>query len=350
MSEMSTARQRLNPQLIEDLLDRLALASGSAELDLRGTDVVERSAGAVLSNALLGSLGDWPLEIFLDEPAPDWVASSGLAFALANRSGETAINGVRRAIVDPSWTREWRPGHVAPWQAMTPTPTGELFSPSELRETSELPDLLGPTFAAFVNPHLTRPTLQRHPLTTLLWPWLDRLVPKASVPIATRGSDGRRLWVADVGRVIDEVLGNIWEHARSQSSAPISSLVVVSVTRGGGERSTNRLHLCIQDTGPGIPATARPKISAPIAATLTEAQLVSRLLEGTLAPWGRARGQGLPRVVEICRTLRGTLRIATKTTRASVDGHDVNSAVRVAPTSFRLDGTVVTLTLPVPRL
>jgi hypothetical protein len=335
--------------MVDDLLDRLVPSDGVLCLDLRDMDVVERTAGAILSNALLGSLGDGQLEVYLDEPARDWIGTSGLAFALANRSGTTVINGTEHVKAAGPWTHEWRPGHVEPLRAMLSPARAELFSPGELGETSTPPDLFGPTFAAFVNPHLTRPTtLQRHPLTTLLWPWLDRLIPRAPGPSVA--SERRRLWVADVGRIVDEIVGNVCEHAGHRSGARIRSLVLVSVTRGGGARSTNRLHLCIQDTGPGIPATARPKMSPPIAAALSEAQLVGRLLEGTFAPWGRGRGQGLPRVVEICREREGILRVATKTTRASVDGSAVNSAVSVVPTSFRLDGTVVTLTLPVPRL
>jgi hypothetical protein len=340
------AHQRINPQVVEELLDNLVPSGdGFLRIDLTETDVIERAAGGVLSNALLGTLGDRPLEVKIDPGSSEWIATSGLAFALANRPGKTVIDGEARTFAASPWTREWHPAHVEPMRAMMQS--HKLFAPSILGETDTTPDLFGPTFAAFVNPHLTRPNLQHHPLTTLLWPWLDRLIPRGQDGV---NSERRRGWIADVGRVIDEVVSNVCEHAQPQAGEQTKSLVLVSVTRGGGERSTNRLHLGIQDTGPGIPATARPKVAASAAAALTEGQLVSRLLEGTLAPWGRGRGQGLPRVVDITREHAGTLRVATKTTRAYIDGNVLNAAVRVAEARFRLDGTVIALTLPVPNL
>lgn len=348
MTTLGASAHRLSPTVVEDLLDRLDVAEERLTLDLRQLDTIERSAGAILSNALVGSLGHRTLEICAGENADELMRSSGLAFALANRVGTTVIHG--RSDVSPSagWAREWRPGQLEPLRAMMRPGDAELFEPSELHETAIEPDLFGPTYAAFVNPHLTQPSLQHHPLTTLLWPWLDRLIPRRQPrPVDT---EARALWVADVGRVVDEVLSNVCEHARHSDGRRIHSLVQVSVTRGGGERSTNRLHLCIQDTGPGIPLTARPKIGPAIAAELNETQLVGRLLEGTLSPWGRGRGQGLPRVAEICRRLSGTLRLATKITRATVEGGSTNEAVLLTPAPFRLDGTVVTLTLPVPGL
>jgi hypothetical protein len=337
--------QRFSGPVVEELLVELDTGGNPLRLDLRELNTIERGAGAVLSNALLGTLGDRPLKVVLEGNRGDWIATSGLAFALANREGDTAIDVASEQQPWSDWRRDWRPGHIEPLRAMMPQGSGELFAPAELGETTALPDLYGPTFAAFVNPHLTRPNLEHHPLTTLLWPWLDRLLPSRQA----RASDPeeRTRWVADVGEVVDEVLGNVCAHARRNDGRRVFSLVQVSVTRGGGERSSNRLHLCVQDTGPGIPATARPKISASAAAGMTEQQLVGRLLEGSLTPWGRGRGQGLPRVVEICRRLHGTLRVATKTTRAVVDTQTANCAVRTSQAAFRLDGTVVTLTLPV---
>lgn len=353
----NTTSQRLSPPVVEDLLDQLDTCDDVLKLDLHEVGTIERGAGAILSNALLGSLGSRPLEIVLDDDggdeAGDWMTTSGLAFALANREGPTTIHGDPDEQRQSRWTRDWRPGHVEPLRAMMSRTSEELFGPEELGETTTPPDLFGPTFAAFINPHLTKPHLQRHPLTTLLWPWLDRLIPRHKTRPAD--PDLRVRWVADVGRVVDEIVGNVCEHARHRDGHSVYSLVQVSVTRGGGQRSTNRLHLCVQDTGPGIPATARPKISPQLAANLNEHQLIGRLLEGSLAPWDRGRGQGLPQVVDICRRLHGTLRVATKTTRAvletqSVETQSANDAVRTSQVSFRLDGTVVTLTLPVPGL
>lgn len=346
-SPQSAPRQRLNTAAVEELLEALS-REDILHLDLARVGTIERGAGALLSNALLGSLGSRALQISVGDLQSDWITSSGLAFALTNRSGETLVRGRRGPGAAPQWGQQWRPGYAAPRRAMMALEAGRLFAPEHLGETGTPPDLFGATFAAFVDPHLTRPTLERHPLTTLLWPWLDRLVPRA----LERNTDPavRRSWVAGVGRIVDEVVGNICEHAHYHDRHSVHSLVQVSVTRGGGERSANRLHLCIQDTGPGIPATSRPKLDPVLAAELTEAQLVARLLEGSLAPWGRGRGQGLPAVVDVSRRLKGSLRLATKTTRALVDSQPCDTAVRVSQQGFRVDGTVVTVTLPVPGI
>lgn len=349
VTHAGTGSQRFSPSVVEEMLVGLQSSRGTLRLDLRELDTIERGPGAILSNALLGSLGDCPLEVFLDGATRDWMTTSGLAFALANRQGDTVIvSGSRHPASWSDWRRDWRPGHTEPLRSMMPTASQELFAPEELGETSALPDRFGASFAAFVNPHLTQPRLQRHPLTTLLWPWLDKLLPSGHDRAAAR--EVRAQWIADVGGIIDEVLCNVCEHAQCDDGCRLFSLVQVSATRGGGQRSSNRLHLCVQDTGPGIPATARPKISASVVAEMSEQQLVGRLLEGTLQPWGRGRGQGLPRVTDTCRRLHGTLRLATKTTRAIVETHSANQAVRTSQVGFRLDGTVVTVTLPVPGL
>jgi hypothetical protein len=344
----ATGSQRLSPPVVEDLLASFQSATGGLHLDLRVLDTIERSAGAILSNALLGTLGQRPLTVLLAGGESDWMTTSGLAFALANRPGPTTVLDGEDAAPLLGWRRDWRPGHVEPLRSMMPAGNGELFAPEELGETSSLPDLFGSSFAAFVNPHLTQPQLQRHPLTTLLWPWLDKLLPNPQERPIEHGARGA--WVGDVGGVVDEVLGNVCEHARRRDGERVFSLVQVSVTRGGGQRSSNRLHLCVQDTGPGIPATARPKVPPSLAAAMSEQQLVAKLIEGTLQPWGRGRGQGLPRVADICRRLQGTLRVATKTTRAVIEAQAENCAVRTHQAAFCLNGTVVTLTLPVPGL
>jgi Histidine kinase-, DNA gyrase B-, and HSP90-like ATPase len=347
MTAHNDAPQRLNTSVVEHLLQQLC-EQDALELDLREIGAIERGAGAILSNALVGTLGDLPLKVNVGDMRSDWITTSGLAFALANRPGATFVRGRATPGDTPQWARPWRPGFIEPLRAMMPRGAGQLFTPDQLGETSTPPDLYGPTYAAFVSPHLTRPTLQRHPLTTLLWPWLDRLIPRQAY--AGADQQPRRDWVAGVGRIVDEIVGNICEHAFSEDAGSVHSLVQVSVTRGGGERSANRLHLCIQDSGRGIPATARPKLNPALNAELEETQLISRLLEGTLAPWGRGRGQGLPAVADVARRLKGHLRLATKTTRATIDGESRDNAARASRQRFRIDGTVVTVTLPVPEI
>lgn len=341
----ATSAPRLNTNAVEELLTELQAARGDLDLDLRPWGAVERAAGGLLGAALIGSLGERPLHLRLDPSNADWLMASAVAFALANRVGPTTVEGSSlEDLKAAGWTSDWRPGHGVGERAAA----GALFHPAELRETPNPPDLTGSDFAAFVNPHLTPPRLQRHPLTTLLWPWLDGLVPRGQQEAVHR--DRRSAWLAHVGQVVDETVGNVCEHAGANDPNGLCSLVQVVITRGGGARSANRLHVAVSDTGVGIPATARPKLEPHVAAALSEEQLVARLLEGTLAPWGRGRGQGLPRIVEICRRHKGVLRLATKTTRAVLESAREGGAVRTSASPFRLDGTVLALTLPIPAM
>jgi hypothetical protein len=340
----ASSAPRLSTHAVEELLTEFQSGRGELDLDLCQWGSLERAAGGLLGAALLGSLGARPLHLRLDGSNSDWLTASGVAFALANRAGPTSIEGASLTDLRAAgWASDWRPGHGVGARVAA----GGLFDPAELRETSILPDLSGLDFAAFVNPHLTRPRLQRHPLTTLLWPWLDGLVPRARRASVDR--DQRSAWLSHVGQVIDETLGNVCEHAGAADPGGLRSLVQVVITRGG-TRSANRLHIAVSDTGVGIPATARPKLARALAVALSEEQLVARLLEGTLAPWGRGRGQGLPRIVEICRRHKGVMRLATKTTRAVLESGRAGGAVRTSASAFRLDGTVLALTLPIPEL
>jgi len=340
------ALKRLNPQNVEGILSAFASHPHALQLDLRELEAMERSASALLGNALLGTFGPRPLELRVPDGDADWMTASALTFALANRTGMTQVNGQpANWLRDSDWARDWRPGHDEPSRALYLKDAMELFDPEVVGETALRPDLFGSKFAAFVNPHLTYPAIQHHPVTTVLWPWLDRLVPEERVLSTTH--DRRARWMADVGRFIDEMVGNVSEHARGDRPSRLFSLVQVFVTRGGSG-SSNRLHLSVQDTGVGIPNTARRKLKRQLAASITDDQLVAKLLEGSLFPWGRGRGQGLPRVVDICRQHRGTLRIATKTTRATLGSQEGDTAVTTGAAPFKLDGTVVTLSLPVP--
>jgi hypothetical protein len=338
--------KQLRSQDIDHLLLDLqisAAALGEIEIDLQALAQLERPAGAVLSNALVGTLGTLPLKIKAPaRTALPWFEASGLAFAVANRDGPTSVEG---AAVEPDkarWRRSWRPGSELPWRELVGGEQAELFDPSLIGETRIRPSLYGPGHAAFVNPHLAaRPSNGAHPLNTVIWPWLNRLLPTPTSEAA------RDRFVAAAGRLIDELVGNVAEHARRPAGDTLSSLVQVSLTRGG-RGSFNRFHLTVSDNGPGIAATARPKLDPSKAAALSESQLLSKLLEGTLAPWDRARGMGLPKVAELTRAYRGTLRAATKMSRLMIGG-DVR-AVRTERSGFVLDGTVLTVMLRLPRL
>jgi len=309
-------------------------------LDLASVRRCERVAGALLSNLLVGTLGDATLVLGLPSGEPlDWLTASGLAFAVANRRGPTKVEGplaedaeLWRLPWSTSAARYWRQRHEAPM----------LFGPSDLSETTVRPDLFGRNYAAFVDAHLA-PVLSRpvHPIADVVWPWLDRLLPRHRDPSRRRARDG---FITEVGRAVGETVGNVREHA-IYGTKPLHSLVQLAVTRGG-RGSNDRLHLVVQDNGPGIAATARPKIDRATAATLLDHQLLFKLFDGSLPPWGRARGQGLPIVRETSLRLGGTMHAWTKITRVSASAGTVPLTSGEGLTRF--DGTILALSLPMP--
>lgn len=329
---------------IEDTLLDLQLAherdpQARLTIDLGELEHVERPAGALLSNLLVGTLDRAPVLLKLPRGrAASWLVASGLAFAVANRVGDTVINGPLEFEV-ADWRRPWSSGTRNTWRHLT-EPTDSLFDPDALGETTLRPDLFGPNFAAFVDAHLAPAAGHTgHPLAGVVWPWLDRLLPGRRGRLAHRA---RGSYISEVGRLVSEAVGNVREHAR-RPDARLHSLVQLAVTRGG-RGSSNRLHLVVQDNGPGIASTARAKVSPVARASLSDHQLLFKLCDGSLPPWGRGRGMGLPRIVQGCQRLDGRLRIWTKTSRVSATSEAVG--LSAGDGAARIDGTVLSMTLP----
>jgi hypothetical protein len=329
---------RLNVGGVEGVLTTLLTqrnAGAELILDFRDVEVIERMAGSVLANALTGTLGDAPLVLRVSGEQIGDLISAGLAFAFANRRGKTSVDATRFKAPDWSaWSYDWRP--------TSGTAPDELFDPSFIGETAVRPDVRGAGFAAFVNPHLSTPRVGEHPVSTVLWPWLDGLLRDARQGVSNRST--RESFIADIGGFVDETIINISDHA-APTSSDVVSLVHLSVTRGGGVRSGNRLHICVQDTGPGIIATARPKLGAEHR-SLDDETLLAELFKGSVAHWGRGRGQGLPRIAEICQARGGTVRVFTQHLRLTLDASADDLPARASTAPFPIGGTVVALTVP----
>lgn len=344
---MPTPPLEIRASNVETLLQQLDSESarvGTREmhLDLSRVSRIERLAGGLLSNALMGSLGEGPLTVDLDEHSTDWLWTSGLAFAIANRLGETEIigSGSSEDVSElRAWRQSWRPGMEVTWREMLTATQSQLFAPPSIGETEAIPDLFGPTFAAFVDPHLNRSDASgAHPIATVIWPWLDRLLPGPS-----RQSGARHRYISEVGRFITETVANVSEHAAG-SGYPCRSLAQVSITSGGDGR---RLYLSVQDTGPGIATTARPKLdSAEQELVGTDEDLLRMLLSGRLRPWGRSRGLGLPFIARIAKSRGGKMFVATRRSRLSQDS---SHGMTASSSDFDLTGTVVAIMLPIPR-
>jgi hypothetical protein len=337
---------QLRTSSIDGLLSGLATATREHPelplyLDLSALAHLERPAGTILTNALVGTFGELPLRIALPASGSQtWLSQSGLAFALANRSGPTTLEGIDHPdeLLAP-WRQYWLPG-----AELTEEPAGEqpLFDPAEIGETENEPDVTGSHYAAFVDPHRSSRDVGSHPLNTFVWPWLDRLLPHHR-PRHDRSGQRRRTLIEDIGHFVDETVRNIAQHAAT-SMPDVRSLLQVSVTRGGGTRSFDRIYVTVQDTGPGITSTARRKIDPVIRATIDDRQLLFKLFDGSLPPWGRGRGMGLPKVREICATHSGTLHVATQLTRLRAQR---GRPRMVAWTNgVLLHGSVVVLMLP----
>jgi hypothetical protein len=333
--------------ILRDVEARFADNPGEVvELDWRHISRLEGPAGAALAAALVGTLAEVPLHVKLEPPtgATHWLLSSGLAFALANRAGETTVEGLQGEELD-RWRRTWTPGTQATWRQLFGAPPSEtLFSPEEVGESPLVPDLFGPNYAAFANPHRLGSTVaHQNAVTRVVWPWLDRLLPQAK---RRRRSRSRDEYIGNVGLLVDELVSNAAEHGTALGFGPsIHSLVQVIVTRGGGSRSFDRLRLTVWDTGAGIPATARPKIGSPPTSEFDDESLVETLFAGRRAGWLRGRGMGLPEVAAVCRQTSGSrLFVATGAVRLAGEGR--RELRRLTP-GFPLQGTVIAAVLPV---
>lgn len=326
----------------------LADPEATLELDWSGIARLEGESGAILAAALLGRLGPAPLRVKVNPAGrgQHWLVRSGLAFAIANRSGDTWIEGIATEELAP-WKRSWTPGTAATWRELFGHPAeATLFGPEAVGESPFAPDCFGPYYAAFINPHRQGASIGRDTaVARVVWPWLDRLLPQRR---ASRLRPSRRdHFIEDVGFLIDELLSNVVEHGTALGFGPsIHSLVQVHVTRGGSG-SFDRLYLSVWDTGAGILRTVRPKL-AQSDQDLSDQLLLTRLFDGQLVGWSRARATGLSDVARICSRQPGaTLSVATGPMRVAVAGRRRLSQTRGA--GFSLQGTLVTAVLPVRR-
>ncbi len=328
--------------LLSGWAEAAADGDGGITLDLGRLSHLERTAGAVLANALLGTLGDLDMNVRLPEADFDRLGATGLAFALANRRGSTTLETAPSWAERDLWRRRWTPGAQLPLFEIEDSDA--LFSPTELGEAELSPDVLGKSFAAFVDSHVvgSSRSSENHPTATAIWPWLDRLLPRSGAGRSAFNTERRR-FIADIGRLLSELIVNVAQHAWLPRRS-LHSLVQVSFTRGG-TGSHDRIYLSVQDNGAGIAATARPKAMAVADCPREDQDLIARLLQGTIPPWHCGRGMGLPAVADLIRARQGDLMIASGVSRLHVRGHRVSS--RAAP--FPLQGTVLVAMLPLPR-
>lgn len=316
------------------------------ELDLRGVDGVETTAGMLVANGLVGSLREARLvfRIPSDDATQAWFARSGISFAVANRPrSKTTVLAPDEFVSDlDGWRRSWSPASPLSFGNRIGYEQEALFGADAVGEAHDQPNVVAGSHAAFVNPHLATPVGVESDVARVVRPWLSRLLRRREMV----GRSARfAQFAGDVGTVLDELLQNVREHAATGQSesheSATKSLVQLAIRRTNGFHT----YLAVQDTGPGIPTTARPKIVDQHldADRMSDEELVKKLLDGVFYPWHRGRGIGLPRVRSICAEYGGWIRVATRRARAHIDDD-----LRSETSAFDLLGTVIIAMIPVP--
>lgn len=279
----------------ERYVESLRLAE-SLDFDWRLVQRIDRVAGAIVSSALIGSLGESPVRVRLpDSPHArlEVLSRSGLLFALTHRPGPVEHDGGRDfARVLQTWR-----GAAAYMQL-----SWDASKSIGGRET-------GPRSHAWTNLHRGMLNYSGDKFGGSLKAWLELDV------LQSRAKRLAEPLLEDISFVSSEILENIIEHASGETS-----LAHATITEGG-TGSHDRLYLAMQDNGRGIESTARPKlVSSEVG--LPGAQLLKALVEGTLATFPASRGRGLPTIWQIVRrndaamhVVTGNLRITGKSGR-----------------------------------
>lgn len=316
-------------------------------------------SASLVVNWLLGSLTEARLRLRLPNEETAWAAAvrSGLPFALANRVGDTLIEPASADIwlTGLAWKRSWTPGTRSAWTGLlgeSPAGLGEALSAwthdgnggertANGNGHDEVTGLYGPRHAIFVNPHRARRAHGSEHVFQLISLWLSRHLRAAGLEDAHR----RDSFLNAVRTWIDELVQNVRGHATSSKGPAVKSFVRVELLSVGDEQ---RLLLAVQDTGPGIASTARPKLSQADQQMLSDDDLlIEKLLLGQVAPWGRARGIGLPQVVRACHEHEATLSILSGNVRVDVNPGQERPERRID--QLVLPGTAAIATVLLPR-
>jgi hypothetical protein len=290
----------------------------AVRLEVAAEGEPELNGLALLSNIFLSSAV--PLDVHVRDPQlAKAFPALGLASALSRATHERLTTPAD--LGDDRWSRTWTPATREAGEA--------LFALSG--EPAAKSGLFGPTHATFNDPHLTAPTGVSAGPTRLLRRWLTRRLEERA--LATNS-------VAVIAFFLDQLIGNVREHAVSDDRPPIRSQLHISLSE---INNTLVCRLIAVDTGPGIEHTLRPKL--PPGDTPTDSgELLTSLLRGQLAGWGRARGIGLSRCFQLISDAEGaSMLLATELVRC-YGAHDADLRVVHGP---RVAGTVAAVSLPI---
>ena len=273
---------------------------------------------ALLAAALIGSLRDRKVTVdVVDDDAVESLLRVGLATALSRRARDrTTFAHAARALSRPDLGAVWTSGSRAATEA--------LFAEQDPAGAGAF----GRRYATFVNPQLSSGAEGHPDVVFLVRRWLTQRLGEALAEPTVRAL------VAAVGASLDELIGNVQEHAACEKTPYPDCLVRVSVTPDDGIRCS------VIDNGVGIAASLATKVTG----DGSDDPLV-RLIEGQLPGWDAGRGVGLTRVRQIVGEVGGRLLIATDHMRLVATAGE---SARATDASFALRGTLVDLTLPAP--
>jgi len=286
-----------------------------SDLDRSGVEArrLDLRTVALLSNLLLGVLSDTRLVVTLPS-AHSMLAQlrrGGLFFALAQRSGEVAWGQSSSQDLISGWSGAWRP-------AMG----DRLFEDAGAAEVDE-------RLFLYANTHRLGQGYFRQYQPGAAMPWLADLVP---VPRDRTLRQVRQDFVASAVEAIVEVLENLSTHAFKRRKRlehdwlhphgrRAKSMLLCSLTKGGGKESWDRLHVLAMDNGYGIGRTLRwqhPEATGSTAEFL-EAVLRRKFLERGIPGHN---GRGLWYLHGLARIAGGAVHVVTEDDQSD-DRHGV---------------------------
>lgn len=322
----------------------------------------DRATTALLVNALLGQLNaaDVKLEIPEDADTKRLAVRCALPFAVVHRRGRTlASDDVSEWLHASVWKKSWTPATRSAWVGLLgESPESLVSARRDFRARAGLgsngnghalhertPErreagLYGSHHVIFINPHRSRRAAGSEHVFDLIAPWLARHL-DASAEIRHE-TEWKETLLDDVRTLLDELIQNIRGHATVRDRPPVNSVVTLQLDTAEAD-TPRQLVLTVQDTGPGITETAKPKLVEDDRKDLDDDELVAKLVLGEIEPWGRARGIGLPNVRRACRRQRGDLRVISGQVRVAQPERE--DALTREISEFESDGTVVVANL-----
>jgi hypothetical protein len=318
-----------------DAFSKALSDSAPLEIDFSSMHRISPSWGAVLSNVLASHV-EQNTRLSVDFSAQSAVnaqlARAGIYFALARHPGldwEHLEWSTRNTL--KRWTHNWRMAEVE----------APLFELADETVGTDRPDLFAKNLVAFLNPDRAPRAEAQDFQAAVVYPWLRELMRHQADfnPAEEHALHQQVSWLTW------ELLDNVAEHARLSRAANCS--LATFATRG--RRSL--LHLCVMDTGVGIPSSLSARYP-----DRDEIELVQNAVQGELPLRGPGRGNGLSQIIDQLREQKGGKFFLasgpTKSGASLVVDHDVASGDPIVVDSvenLHMQGTVVLLTIPFGR-